>query len=282
MSQHRTTKHRRQQHNNSNIDFFSCRITIQAPFCSILLHSKEVKKQHEYKRSTSTTKRFQAVRKAVVLFQTTCSWSWSWTVNLYPQLYSVLSRISKRRIWWWEMVPSGFPYSNKPFHLLTCHIVSLDRGRFHYFFTYSRRDKNNSLQTDPPSGVTGAPMDTNIMMWQAVIFGPDDTPWEGGTFKLVLEFTEDYPNKAPQVRFLTKMFHPNIYNDGQICLDILQNQWSPIYDISAILTSIQSLLCDPNPASPANSEASRLYNENRREYNRRVREIVEQSWQDES
>jgi hypothetical protein len=66
------------------------------------------------------------------------------------------------------------------------------------------------LQGDLPSGVTGAPMDTNIMLWQAVIFGPDDTPWEGGTFKLVLEFTEDYPNKAPAVRFLTKMFHPNI------------------------------------------------------------------------
>ena len=145
-------------------------------------------------------------------------------------------------------------------------------------FIFSHR----RLQNDPPSGVTGAPMDTNIMLWQAVIFGPDDTPWEGGTFKLVLEFTEDYPNKAPQVRFLSKLFHPNIYNDGQICLDILQNQWSPIYDISAILTSIQSLLCDPNPASPANSEASRLYNENRREYNRRVREIVEQSWLDES
>mmetsp|Transcript_21738 Transcript_21738/g.34450 ORF Transcript_21738/g.34450 Transcript_21738/m.34450 type:complete len:89 (-) Transcript_21738:266-532(-) len=60
----------------------------------------------------------------------------------------------------------------------------------------------------------------------------------------------------------------------------MPNQWPPIYDISAILTSIQSLLCDPNPASPANSEASRLYQENRREYNRRVREIVEQSWID--
>ena len=75
------------------------------------------------------------------------------------------------------------------------------------------------------------------------------------------------------------MFHPNIYADGSICLDILQNQWSPIYDISAILTSIQSLLCDPNPASPANSEAARLYQENRREYTIRVKEIVEQSWQ---
>lgn len=190
------------------------------------------------------------------------------------------------------------------------------------------------LQNDPPSGVSGAPMDNNIMLWQAVIFGcvrlslsmcvcakvnrtpltrvcdrvawnnsPDDTPWEGGTFNLTLEFSEDYPNKAPTVRFITKMFHPNstllrvgkqsgsiamtadavtrmsaVYNDGQICLDILQNQWSPIYDISAILTSIQSLLCDPNPNSPANSEAARLFQENRREYNRRVREIVEQSW----
>lgn len=63
-------------------------------------------------------------------------------------------------------------------------------------------------------------MDNNILVWQAVIFGPDDTPWEGGTFKLLLEFTEDYPNKAPSVRFITKMFHPNIYNDGQICLGV--------------------------------------------------------------
>ena len=112
----------------------------------------------------------------------------------------------------------------------------------------------------------------------AVIFGPDDTPWEGGTFKLSLTFTEDYPNKAPQVKFITKMFHPNIYADGAICLDILQNQWSPIYDIAAILTSIQSLLNDPNPNSPANAEAARLWQENRREYAKRVKEVVEASW----
>jgi len=137
------------------------------------------------------------------------------------------------------------------------------------------------LQQDPPEGVNGSPNPDNIMLWNAVIFGPEDTPWDGGTFKLTLQFSEDYPNKAPVVKFISTMFHPNIYADGGICLDILQNQWSPIYDVSAILTSIQSLLCDPNPNSPANSEAARLYSENRREYNRRVKEIVENSWMDE-
>ncbi|CAN6297497.1 unnamed protein product, partial [Urochloa humidicola] len=134
------------------------------------------------------------------------------------------------------------------------------------------------LQQDPPAGISGAPHDNNIMLWNAVIFGPDDTPWDGGTFKLTLQFTEDYPNKPPTVRFVSRMFHPNIYADGSICLDILQNQWSPIYDVAAILTSIQSLLCDPNPNSPANSEAARMFSENKREYNRKVREVVEQSW----
>lgn len=121
------------------------------------------------------------------------------------------------------------------------------------------------MQNDPRNGVDGAPMDNNIMAWQAVIFGPDDTPWEGGTFQLVMEFTEDYPNKPPIVKFVTKMFHPNIYADGKICLDILGNQWSPIYDVAAVLTSIQSLLSDPNPQSPANAEASKLFENDRRE-----------------
>lgn len=116
------------------------------------------------------------------------------------------------------------------------------------------------------------------MLWNAVIFGPDDTPFEDATFKLTMEFSEDYPNKPPIVRFVSKMFHPNVYADGSICLDILANKWSPTYDVSAILTSIQSLLDEPNPNSPANNVAAQLYQENRREYEKHVRVIVEESW----
>ncbi len=61
---------------------------------------------------------------------------------------------------------------------------------------------------------------------------------------------------------------------------LLSYRWSPTYDVSAILTSIQSLLSDPNPNSPANSMAAQLFKENRREYEKRVKACVEQSWCD--
>jgi ubiquitin-conjugating enzyme E2 A len=130
----------------------------------------------------------------------------------------------------------------------------------------------------------------------AVIIGPGDTPFEDGTFRLVMHFEEAYPNKPPGVKFISQMFHPNVYGTGELCLDILQNRWSPTYDVAAILTSIQryvtlsselrillikgSLLNDPNTSSPANVEASNLYKENRKEYSKRVRETVEKSWED--
>jgi ubiquitin-conjugating enzyme E2 A len=135
------------------------------------------------------------------------------------------------------------------------------------------------LQQDPPAGVSAAPSEADVLKWTGVIFGPEDSIFEGGVFKLTLTFSEEYPNKPPVVKFITKVFHPNFYyGDGGVCLDLLQNSWSPIYDVAAVLTSIQSLLCDPNPNSPANAEAARLYLENRREYNKRVQQCVEESW----
>ncbi|EQL03047.1 Ubiquitin-conjugating enzyme E2 [Ophiocordyceps sinensis CO18] len=134
----------------------------------------------------------------------------------------------------------------------------------------------------PPLGqaMSSLPTGSNDDSRNAVIIGPADTPFEDGTFRLVMQFEEQYPNKPPQVKFISQMFHPNVYATGELCLDILQNRWSPTYDVAAVLTSIQSLLNDPNTGSPANVEASNLYKDNRKEYTKRVRETVEKSWED--
>ena len=95
-----------------------------------------------------------------------------------------------------------------------------------------------------------------------------------------MNFSDQYPNKPPEVQFVTKIFHPNVYNDGKICLDILQNNWSPVYDVQSILISIQQLLTDPNNKSPANNEASQMHQNNYKEYVRRVKECVEKSQED--
>ncbi|KAJ3245347.1 Ubiquitin-conjugating enzyme E2 2, partial [Chytriomyces hyalinus] len=108
------------------------------------------------------------------------------------------------------------------------------------------------------------------LLWNAVIFGPKETLFEDGTFKLILTFDESYLTKPPHVKFVFKMFHLNVYANGNLCLDILQNQWSPTYDIAAILASIQLLLHDPNPNSPANTKAARLFTEDCKAYDRRV------------
>lgn len=86
----------------------------------------------------------------------------------------------------------------------------------------------------------------------AVIIGPADTPFEDGTFRLVMHFEEAYPNKPPGVKFISQMFHPNVYGTGELCLDILQNRWSPTYDVAAILTSIQR--CVLGNSSPIEAE----------------------------
>lgn len=134
------------------------------------------------------------------------------------------------------------------------------------------------MQKDAPEGASAAPLsEENIFVWAATIFGPADTPWEGGIFSLRMTFCDQYPDKPPKVRFTTKVFHPNVYQDGTLCLDIIQNKWSPSYTVSSVLTSIQSLLTDPNCGSPANPEAAELFMQDKKAYNRRVRRLTEES-----
>ena len=89
--------------------------------------------------------------------------------------------------------------------------------------------------------------------------GVAGTVYEGLTFKLSIEFPSTYPLKAPLVKFDTPCFHPNVDQQGFICLDILKENWSAIYNVQTVLLSIQSLLGEPNNDSPLNPLAAALW-----------------------
>ncbi|XP_051056518.1 ubiquitin-conjugating enzyme E2 D4 isoform X2 [Phodopus roborovskii] len=96
------------------------------------------------------------------------------------------------------------------------------------------------LQRDPPAQCSAGPVGDDLFHWQATIMGP--------------------------VAFTTKIYHPNINNNGSICLDILRSQWSPALTVSKVLLSICSLLCDPNPDDPLVPEIAHTYKADREKY----------------
>ena len=97
-----------------------------------------------------------------------------------------------------------------------------------------------------PPGITAFPDDENMLLWTATIEGPSDTPYADLTFKLSMEFPNTYPMAPPTVLYKTPIYHPNIDFSGRICLDILKDKWSAIYNIQSVLLSLQSLLGEPN------------------------------------
>eukprot|EP00826_Nyctotherus_ovalis_P011711 TRINITY_DN13051_c0_g1_i3.p1 TRINITY_DN13051_c0_g1~~TRINITY_DN13051_c0_g1_i3.p1 ORF type:complete len:161 (+),score=32.09 TRINITY_DN13051_c0_g1_i3:146-628(+) len=141
-----------------------------------------------------------------------------------------------------------------------------------------------NLRDNLPEGISAAPKEDNLFTWEAVIFGPEDTPWEGGIYRLELKFPNDYPNRPPTAQFITEVFHPNVFDDGHVCVDILRDKWTPVMNAEMVLISIQSLLNDPNPKTrpdyAANCVAAKMFVENRKEYNAKVRACAKKSLED--
>ncbi|KAK9476702.1 ubiquitin-conjugating enzyme/RWD-like protein [Lipomyces japonicus] len=118
-------------------------------------------------------------------------------------------------------------------------------------------------------GISAFPVsDSNLCQWTGTITGPEGTHYEGLTYKIAMTFPANYPYKAPVIRFVSPMWHPNVDMSGNICLDILKEKWSAVYNVQTILLSLQSLLGEPNNASPLNAQAAELWDENPTEYKR--------------
>lgn len=125
--------------------------------------------------------------------------------------------------------------------------------------------ETKNLSKDPPPGISASPDENNCRYFHVIMSGPNGSPYEGGLFKLELFLPENYPLYPPNVRFLTKIYHPNIDKLGRICLDILKDQWSPALQIRTVLLSIQALLGSPNPDDPLANDVATTWKTNEAE-----------------
>jgi len=121
------------------------------------------------------------------------------------------------------------------------------------------------LLSEPAPGISATPYTDNLRYFNVIIQGPSHSAYEGGCFKLELFLPEDYPMAPPKVRFLTRIYHPNIDRLGRICLDILKDKWSPALQIRTVLLSIQALLSAPNPDDPLANDVADAWKSNEKD-----------------
>lgn len=147
------------------------------------------------------------------------------------------------------------------------------------------------LSRHPVDGFSaGLVDDDNIFEWAVTVMGPPDTLYDGGYFQAVLSFPKDYPQRPPTCRFTSDMWHPNVYDDGRVCISILHDagddptgyetaseRWSPVQSVESIMISIISMLSSPNDESPANLDAAKQWREDRDGFKKRVGRCVRKS-----
>jgi len=130
----------------------------------------------------------------------------------------------------------------------------------------------------------------DIFNWEVIVIGPPETLYEGGYFKANLKFPKEYPMKPPKMKFISKIWHPNVHDNGEVCISILHDpgddkygyekaseRWLPVHTVETILVSVISMLADPNDESPANIDAAKMWRENRKEFKKRVARCVRQT-----
>lgn len=98
----------------------------------------------------------------------------------------------------------------------------------------------------------------------------EETPFVGGSFRVVLRLGSEFPAAPPKGRFMTKIFHPNVSPEGEICVNTLKRDWKPEHTLAHVLQVIRCLLIVPFPESSLNEEAGKLFMESYDEYTKRA------------
>jgi len=130
--------------------------------------------------------------------------------------------------------------------------------------------KLKAPNADHPADWQVEAAESDIFSWTITLPGPEDTPFKYGTYRISVSFPDNYPFSAPTVKFLTKIYHPNVYGDGEICVDILGNKWDKTAQIQTLMYSLLYLIQYPNPESAANGQAADFYENSEENYEKEI------------
>ena len=90
----------------------------------------------------------------------------------------------------------------------------------------------------------------------------EESIWRGGKYEFQLEISPNYPHDAPRCKCLTQIYHPNIDVEGNVCLNILRDDWKPVLGINAVILGLIFLFIEPNPNDPLNHDAAATMRDN--------------------
>ena len=125
-------------------------------------------------------------------------------------------------------------------------------GRLRKEYADAMKNRNPDIRLSPINP-------KNLFLWQGNIEGPTDTPYHGGVFQVELRVPQDYPMKPPKCYMKTRIFHPNIhFETGEICLDIIKTEWSPVWTLESVCRAVLALLSSPDHSSPLNCDAGNI------------------------
>jgi ubiquitin-conjugating enzyme E2 S len=115
----------------------------------------------------------------------------------------------------------------------------------------------------------------NVSELHATIHGPQGTPYEGGQFQIKLTFCGEFPAKPPKGYFVTKIFHPNVSREGDICVNTLKRDWKSTNTLRHVLLVVRCLMIEPNPDSALNADAGRLIQDNYEAFSNKARMMTD-------
>jgi len=116
--------------------------------------------------------------------------------------------------------------------------------------------------------------ETNILQWSGLIV-PEEAPYNKGAFKIKIDFPAEYPFKPPKIAFVTKIYHPNIDEKGQVCLPIISAEsWKPATKTDQVIRALVALIHDPEPEHPLRADLAEEYSKDKKKFLKNAEEFT--------